>query len=114
MTERIYHLTALEDWHQAKSSGKYKPKNFDNDGFIHCSYPYQLIEVANERFRGQADLVLLGIDRSKLRCEIIDENLVGGTDLFPHIYGPLPLEAVVEIMPFPCNVDGSFALPFEL
>ena len=66
---------------------------------------------ANRRFSGRTDLVLLEIDRTKLACEVIDENLEGGTDLFPHIYGCLPMSAVVRIHPFPCGADGRFDLP---
>lgn len=49
-----------------------------------------------------------------IEADIIDENLEGGLELYPHLYGGLPISAVVEVIPFPCNVDGSFALPEKL
>ena len=111
MSNHIYHLATGAAWQQAQVVGEYKPENFEKEGFIHCSYVHQLVAVANNKFRGRADLVLLAIDRSRLRCQVIDENLEGGANLFPHIYGPLPTEAVTATLPFPCNAEGTFQLP---
>jgi uncharacterized protein (DUF952 family) len=108
---RIYHITSAVEAGDAARLGEYVPKAFEADGFIHCSYPRQVQAVANRRFSGRTDLVLLEIDRAKLPCEVVDENLEGGTDLFPHIYGCLPMSAVVRIHPFPCGADGRFDLP---
>ena len=107
----IYHITSADEATAAARSGTYAPKAFHADGFIHCSYPRQVRDVANRRFSGRTDLVLLAIDPTKLACEVVDENLEGGTDLFPHIYGRLPMSAVVEVHPFPCRADGRFDLP---
>ena len=68
-------------------------------------------DVANRRFPGRADLMLMEIDRTRLACDVVDENLEGGTDLFPHIYGRLPMSAVVQVHPFPCGADGRFDDP---
>jgi uncharacterized protein (DUF952 family) len=67
--------------------------------------------VANRLFAGRSDLVLLEVDRGRLTCTVVDENLEGGTDLFPHIYGPLPMAAVVRVHDFPCGPAGRFDLP---
>lgn len=110
VTEHIFHLTAQNEWQQAKLTGEYKPAGFDHEGFIHCSYKNQLLAVANRRFRGRTDLLVLIIDPAKLECQVIDENLEGGSERFPHIYGALPVNAVVDSMVFPCDPDGSFTL----
>ena len=107
----IYHLTTADEAAAAARSGSYAPQAFDADGFIHCSYLRQVRDVANRRFPGRADLVLLAIDPAKLACDVVDENLEGGTDLFPHIYGRLPMSAVVGVHPFPCRADGRFDRP---
>ncbi len=75
---------------------------------------YQLSSVANRLFQGQNNLLLLVIDCSNIKSDIIDENLEGGLQLYPHLYGGLPINAVAEVIPFPCNVDGSFSLPKKL
>ena len=110
-TETIYHITSALETADALRLGEYVPTAFEAEGFIHCSYARQVRDVANRRFSGRTDLVLLEIDRAKLTCEVVDENLEGGTDLFPHIYGCLPMSAVVRIHPFPCGADGCFDLP---
>ena len=84
---------------------------FATDGFIHCSTRDQVIAVANARFRGQPGLILLLIDTDKVRPEIVYENLEGGADLFPHIYGELNTDAVGEVAPFEPGDDGYFQLP---
>ena len=114
MTARIYHITAGDVWRHAQATGAYTPETYADDGFIHCSYPRQIVAVANAKFRGHHGLVLLSIDRSQLLCQVVDENDAGGSDLFPHIYGPIPAAAVAEVIPFPCQADGCFTLPSAL
>jgi uncharacterized protein (DUF952 family) len=107
----LFHITSAGEARDALRLGVYAPAAFEVEGFIHCSYPRQVIDVANRIFSGRSDLVLLEIDPAKLTCPVIDENLDGGTQLFPHIYGRLPASAVVEIHQFPCGDDGRFELP---
>src|SRR4051812_7617254 len=107
----IYHMTSTAEANRAAQSGDYAPQAFEADGFIHCSYADQVCAVANRRFKGRTDLVLLEIDRDRLVSKIVDENLEGGTELFPHIYGRLPMSAVVRIHEFPCGDDDNFQLP---
>jgi uncharacterized protein (DUF952 family) len=110
----IYHITSAAEAAAAARSGTYAPAAFDADGFIHCSYRRQVREVANRRFSGRGDLVLMEIDPTKLAGEVVDENLEGGTDLFPHIYSRLPMAAVLQVHPFPCGAAGGFDLPAGL
>jgi uncharacterized protein (DUF952 family) len=86
---------------------------FPVDGFIHCSTRDQVIQVANARFRGDSGLVLLHVDTDKVRHKIVYENLEGGQQLFPHIYGELNVDAVVRVAPFEPGADGSFSLPIS-
>ncbi len=97
----IFHITSAGEAEAAKSSGTYVPRTFDIEGFVHCSYKHQLDGVAARFFRGRTDLVVLEIDRNRLTCDVRDENLEGGAELFPHVYGKVPLEAVVAIHEFP-------------
>jgi uncharacterized protein (DUF952 family) len=108
MSARILHLTTEQAWAQAQRDGMYAADSLATDGFIHCSEPQQLIWVANMRFRHRQDLVLLQIDLSRLAAPVRYENLEGGEQLFPHIYGALNLDAVLRATPFPPNADGGF------
>jgi uncharacterized protein (DUF952 family) len=107
----IFHITSRTLWERAASEPDYRPEAFPRDGFIHCSTHDQVIQVANARFRGQTGLVLLSIDTEKVVPEIIYENLEGGQQLFPHIYGGLNLDAVDDVLEFAPGADGYFTLP---
>lgn len=106
--QRILHLTGEGDWAEAQRQGAYRPPSLAREGFIHCSEPQQVIEVANRLFRSRQDLVLLQIDITKLTVAGRYENLEGGTQLYPHIYGPLNLDAVVRVTPFRPGPAGDF------
>ncbi len=110
----IFHITSRAEAEQARRTGTYVAAAFQRDGFIHCSYARQLTRVANAHFFGRSNLVLLEIDRDRVGWEVVDENLEGGSDLFPHIYGPLPMSAVTSIVDFPCRPDGTFELPTDV
>jgi len=100
MSDRIiYHITSTSEWDLAQSQGEYEPQAFAEEGFIHCSHAHQLEGVVNRFFKGQKDLVVLEINTAVLKCEVIEENLEGGTELYPHVYGKLPLDAVVKAHP---------------
>jgi uncharacterized protein (DUF952 family) len=107
----IFHITTRNAWDRAVPEGTYRPEAFPIDGFIHCSTPDQVIQVADLRFRGQSGLVLLSIDSDQVIAQIVYENLEGGQQLFPHIYGELNLDAVVQVSDFEPGVDGYFTLP---
>lgn len=107
----LFHITTEAEARDAAQSGSYAPATFAAEGFIHCSYRHQLCGVADRLFAGRPGLVLLEIDRAAIPCAILDENLEGGAERFPHIYGRLPMTAVVAVHPFPCAADGRFALP---
>lgn len=105
----IYHLALREEWRDAfEAGGPYRRstlgRSLADEGFIHCSFGHQVGAIADLVYRGR-DVVLLTIDRSKLAAEVRVENLEGGASLFPHIYGPLPLDAVVAVAPY------AFATP---
>jgi uncharacterized protein (DUF952 family) len=107
----IFHITSETELGEARRSGAYTPKAFAADGFIHCSHSWQVAAVANRLFRGRAGLVLLEIDPARLTCRVVEENLEGGSERFPHIYGALPFEAIAAVHQLPCGADGEFAWP---
>ena len=122
MSDLILHATARASWSTAQAEGAYRTDSLASEGFIHCSTAAQIVRVANMLFKGQRDLVLLVIDPQYLQAELKWEPPVhpSGTgvppadDLFPHLYGPLNLEAVVGVLPFDAGPDGAFSLPVEL
>ena len=115
--QQIYHITTASAWDQARSAGSYAESTrgltLAEVGFIHCSYARQVPQVAEAYFRDVADLVLLVVDPDRLTAPLQDEDLDGQGQSFPHIYGPLNLDAVVAVMPYAPGEDGRFAAPAE-
>lgn len=114
----IYHITPRGDWERAAQQGEYRAESLVTQGFIHLSGAEQVEKVANAVFSGQTDLVLLQVDTEKLQAELKYEppdtqvpaaHTTG--ELFPHLYGTLNLDAVVAVIDFPSNPDGSFTMP---
>lgn len=97
-------------WLEAGSGGVFTTESLAREGFIHASTPEQVLGSATRHFAGQRDLVLLLIDPARVRAEIRYEGRPGGAQ-YPHIYGPLDLEAVVAVLDLPVSPDGSFSLP---
>jgi uncharacterized protein (DUF952 family) len=106
----LLHITTAPAWNAAQAQGAYLADSLATEGFIHCSTPAQVVWVANTRFHGRTDLILLHIDPSKLDADVRYENLEGGEWLFPHVYGPIPVPAVVAVTVFRPSTDGTFSL----
>ena len=109
--EPILHIATSADWTRAQESQAYDADSLATEGFIHCSRPHQVLEVAHRLFRGRTDLVLLQIDPARVEAEIRSENLEGGTELYPHVYGSIPCAAVVRVHGFRPDEAGRFSLP---
>jgi len=114
----IFHIVAKTDWQQALREGSYAPASLQTEGFVHCSTRDQTVPTANRFFRGPQGLVLLCIDPQHLTPELRyeppadpDDDRAG--ELFPHIYGPVNLDAVAAVLDLPCE-NGSFRLPAAL
>lgn len=88
----IVHLCPRSAWEQAVETGEYRPHSLEIEGFIHCSRPDQIEQVANRFYKDEPDLVLLWIDIYSLEAEIRWENADDQT--YPHLYGTLNLNAV--------------------
>ena len=109
----IYHITKPTIWNSGLSNGAYVPVEFDKDGFIHCSKEDQVLDVAGRYYSGQTELLLLRIEPSRLTSKLVYENLIGGDEQFPHIYGPLNINAVDSTAEFTMNSDGNFEFPVD-
>lgn len=108
----IHHIALESDWEAAKTPGQYRistrGRTLEDEGFIHASYPDQVAGVAKAFYRGVREpLVLLSVDTALLDSEVIAENTGGGIELFPHIYGPIAVSAVVRVVPLELDADGA-------
>lgn len=109
----IYHITTQENWNKAQEIGEYTFCALNTEGFIHCSTVDQYVTVANNFFKGTQGLILLKINEDIVKPNVIYENLEGGSENFPHIYGPLNIDAVLKVFPLEPAEDGHFTKTTE-
>jgi uncharacterized protein (DUF952 family) len=106
---RILHITTAQQWTAAQQAGEYRAASLQTEGFIHASYPQQVQKVAQRFYRDVADLVVLVINSTALQADVRDEpgRYAGDSvdELFPHIYGPINLDAVGDVIPLQSEED---------
>jgi release factor glutamine methyltransferase len=102
----IVHLCSRQEWLQAQQKGVFQNKSLSQDGFIHCSQPEQILEVANRFYQGIPDLVLLWIEPGRLTSKI--RWVFADCALFPHNYGPINLDAVRSVTDLKPELDGTY------
>lgn len=111
----IHHVAFLDDWLAAKATGNYTVstlgRSLDEEGFIHASHSHQVDGVLGRFYRDVTEpLVLLTIDPSALGADVREETPPGADEAFPHIYGPIPVDAVVEVHPIDRSGDRTLTV----
>ncbi len=94
---KIIHITQKKDWDNCQLKGVYSSDTLESQGFIHCCLPEQVEAVKEQWFKGVQNLLLLEIETELLSSKVIFENLEGGREQFPHVYGPINFEAITRI-----------------
>ncbi|ODS00429.1 hypothetical protein AUC69_00735 [Methyloceanibacter superfactus] len=111
MSQPVYKILAEAALEAAKSEGRIMGTGDDlRDGFIHLSAGHQVAETLAKHYGGQEDLLLLTVDAERLGPGLKWEESRGG-DLFPHLYGPLPLDAIVSVDALELDDDARHILP---
>jgi uncharacterized protein (DUF952 family) len=103
----IYHITTHEAWERALELGSHRVPSLKTEGFIHCSEEAQLIESATKHYADHDSVVVLHIIEKRVK-DILKREPSRGGQLFPHLYGPLPLEAVEDQSLLQRNANGDF------
>jgi len=96
---KIFHITEQSTWQETKYHSFYERDTLSVDGFIHCCLFEQIEDVLLNWFKGKHDVVILEIDTEILLSPVKYENLEGGLEMFPHVYGPINLDAVINEKP---------------
>jgi len=103
----LYHLAVRAEWERAQAAGEYWrstiEKSLEEEGFIHFSFAHQVQGSADRFYRGRDDIVLLVIDPGRLESEV---RVEGEKEQFPHLYGPLPVAAVIATHDVPIDREG--------
>jgi uncharacterized protein (DUF952 family) len=107
----IYKICDCALWREAQRAGVFRGAPVDVlDGFIHFSAAEQVRETAARHFAGAADLMLVAVAAPALGDALRWEVSRGG-DLFPHLYGTLPLSAILWAKPLPLGDDRQHVFP---
>lgn len=108
----IYKICPEALWRKAEAAGGFAGSPVDQaDSFIHFSTAAQVVDTAARHFGGQADLLLVAVEAESLAAALLRYEPSRGGDLFPHLYGTLPLAAVRWVRPLPLGPDGSHVFP---
>jgi uncharacterized protein (DUF952 family) len=115
----IFHITSRKEWDEAQRRGDYHAKSLTTEGFIHCSTLSQVLLVAENFYKGQHGLILLAIEPALLSSDLKWEPPSSGSpppgvppgDSFPHIYGPINLGAIAQVLDFEPDANGKFQIP---
>lgn len=111
MAKPIYKIASVDDWERAKARGELIGTPVDlADGYIHFSTAEQLAETLGKHYAGKSGLILATVDPDLLQQELRWEPSRGG-QLFPHLYAPLPMSAVIAERRLDARADGGFDLP---
>lgn len=111
MSTLIYKIVSADLWQAAEKAGSFAGAGIDlADGYIHFSTAAQARRTAELYFRGQPNLLLVAVDGENLGAALQYEPSRGG-DLFPHLYGILPLGAVIWVKPLPLDAEGNHLFP---
>jgi uncharacterized protein (DUF952 family)/GNAT superfamily N-acetyltransferase len=120
-TRLLRHLALARDWEAARLAGEYRVSTLGLSlaqvGFVHaCLTAAQLRGVAERFYAGVAEsLVLLTIDRDRLTAPVLIEPVAsagaGPDAMFPHVYGPVDADAVIDVQPLTRNAVGGWELP---
>ena len=111
-SSNIFVLMSKATLRESQSSGQFAPESLQTEKFIHASPADQLTRVANKYYSENNTVYVAVVKKTAVQAPIKWEPATGG--LYPHIYGPLNMSAVVELQPFFRNEDGNFAISLDI
>jgi uncharacterized protein (DUF952 family) len=105
-----YHLVQRAEWEAADAGAPFTPVGFEREGFVHCTDgAVEVAATANRYFADlKDDLMVLVIDRSRLRAPVRYED---PSHIYPHVYGPIERDAIVEAVLMTRDANGIFLPP---
>lgn len=109
----IFHLLLKKDWKERKIDSRYSPESLESKGFIPCSSGSRIEAVANRLFKGEKRVLLLVINTTLIEPELKFEKDKETGMRYPHIHGPLNLDAVIDKIELAAEDDGSFKITFS-
>ena len=100
--DALYHLADRHEWADYQQDGAIVPASLDSEGFVHCSWGHQVPGTVARHFPAAIDLLALRIDADALGdVRLVEEDLYGLGQAYPHAYGPIPAAAVIDTVRVP-------------
>lgn len=99
LMQRLFHIVDGREWSSLAAHDTYRPASLDTEGFVHCSFEQQVAGTLALHFPGRTELVVLEIDPALVTAPVVVEDLYGRNEKFPHVYGAIPVGAVVAVHP---------------
>lgn len=97
----IFHVSLPEDWEEARLDGRYtistRGRSLAEEGYIHCSFAEQVPQILGRFYADVEQVVVMRIDPHRLRSPVVVEDLIGAGESFPHVYGPIGVDAVIDV-----------------
>lgn len=113
-SKHLYKVLSKPDWEAAVDQGSFHGCGIDlNDGFIHLSDKNQVVSTVERYFAGQEGLLLITLDSSDFSNDLKWEPSRDGA-LFPHVYGSIPTESVIDVWALAIDADGKHVFPEHL
>jgi uncharacterized protein (DUF952 family) len=109
----IFHIVSVDAWNMAVAEGSYRPESLRTEGFIHFSYAGQVAATANRYYRELNRLQVLEADPTLLAADLRNEPSPVSGELFPHFYGPLPVDSVVAMHPLERDETGAYVFDHQ-
>jgi uncharacterized protein (DUF952 family)/lysophospholipase L1-like esterase len=91
----LFHIVAPGEWAQAVAAGEHRPESLARENFVHFSFAHQVAATANLRLRDEPELLVIEVDATAVPSDVVVEDSYGSGTEFPHVYGPVPVSAVV-------------------
>jgi len=105
---RLFHIVSVDDWARAVEAGGYEPPSLAAEGFVHLSFADQVAGTANRYYRALDDLQVIELDSSAVESILRIEDTTGSGVQFPHVYGPIAVDAVTAIHPLERDGTGDY------
>ena len=103
----LVHIATADEWAAAQDAGEVRPPSLATEGFVHCSWDHQVAATVERHMPGRTDLLLLHLDPAELGAPLVEEDSYRSGSAYPHVYGPVPVAAVVAVVPFNSPTDPA-------
>jgi uncharacterized protein (DUF952 family) len=104
----VFHIVSTTAWTDARAEASLRPESLTTEGFIHFSYAGQVAATANRHYREVDGLQVVEVDPDLIGLDLVLEPSPVTGEVYPHLYGPLPVVAVIGVHPLDRGANGDY------